>query len=72
MMNQSREKMPFDQTEKVTLKVGGTAMLIEGQGDANGQNVHNALAIVRMGDETGKYDFHSYLQSNQQGAYKAE
>ncbi|WP_439488963.1 hypothetical protein [Algoriphagus sp.] len=72
MMNQSREKMPFDQTEKVTLKVGGTAILIEGQGEANGQNVHNALAIIRMGDEIGKYDFHSYLQSNQHGTYKSE
>ncbi|MCE7055045.1 hypothetical protein LZF95_10200 [Algoriphagus sp. AGSA1] len=72
MMNQSREKMSFDQTEKVTLKLGGTALLIEGQGEANGQNVHNALAIVKMGKENGKYDFHSYLQSNQHGTYESE
>ncbi|MEB2786044.1 hypothetical protein [Algoriphagus persicinus] len=72
MMNQSREKMTFEHTEKVSLKLNGTALLIEGQGLSEGRIVHNALAIVTMASSGGKYNFNSFLQSNQQGKFKAE
>lgn len=72
MMNQSGQKMTFDQTEKVSLKLNDTALLIEGQGTSNGKIIHNALAIVTMEDSKGNYKFNSFLQSNQQGTYKAE
>lgn len=72
MMNQSGEKMDFEQTEKVSFKLDGTALLIEGQGTSNGKNVHNAMAIVTMAEGSGKFEFHSFLQSNQHGTFKAE
>ncbi len=72
MMNQSREKMVFDQTESVNLKLNGTALLIEGKGSSEGKVVHNALAIITMAEGIAKYDFNSFLQSNQHGTFKAE
>ncbi|UZD21512.1 hypothetical protein PBT90_18520 [Algoriphagus halophytocola] len=72
MMNQSREKMEFEQTEIVSFKLDGTALLIEGQGTSNGKTVHNAMAIVTMAEGSGKFEFHSFLQSNQHGTYQAE
>ncbi|WP_192347069.1 hypothetical protein [Algoriphagus sp. Y33] len=72
MMNQSGQKLTFEQTEKVSLKLNDTALLIEGQGTSDGNIVHNALAIVTMAEGNGQYKFNSFLQSNQQGTYKAE
>lgn len=72
MMNQSREKMTFDQTESVQLKLNGTGLLIEGVGRSEEEIVHNALAIVTMDEGENIFKFTSFLQSNQQGSYKAE
>ncbi|MEB2774866.1 hypothetical protein SYJ56_06080 [Algoriphagus sp. D3-2-R+10] len=72
MMNQSREKMTFEQTEKVSFKINDTALLIEGQGVSDGKIIHSALAVLTMVDSSGKYKFTSFLQSNQQGTFKAE
>ncbi|MBN3581507.1 hypothetical protein JYB64_03850 [Algoriphagus aestuarii] len=72
MVNQNREKMTFEQKETVQLKINGTALLIEGEGTSEGEMIHNALAIITMSEGSGEYQFDSFLQSNQQGSFKAE
>ncbi|MEN2280765.1 hypothetical protein AAGF08_01415 [Algoriphagus sp. SE2] len=72
MLNQSREKMNFEQNETVQLKINGTGILIEGIGTSEGQIVHNALAVITMAEGNGAYNFDSFLQSNQHGTFKAE
>ncbi len=72
MLNQSREKMTFEQKETVQMKINGTGLLIEGVGTSGGEIIHNALAIITKADGEGKYKFDSFLQSNQHGTFMAE
>lgn len=72
MMSQTGERAAFNQTEKVRMKLDGTALLIEGKGVSNGVVIHNALAVLSYDRENGNYDFNSFLQNGRKGLYEAE
>ena len=65
-------KHEFKQTEKVSFKLDNTALLIEGMGKSEGEVIHNALAIITYNQESGHYNFNSWLSSGLSGQYKAE
>jgi hypothetical protein len=65
-------KHTFDQTEKVQFKLDHTVMLIEGNGMAEGKNIHNALAVISWNKESNNYNFQSWLATGQSGKFKAE
>ncbi len=65
-------KYAFDQTEKVQFKLDHTLMIIEGNGTAEGRNIHNALAVISWNKEGGNYNFQSWLATGQGGKFKAE
>ena len=65
-------KHNFDQTENVQFKINSTAILIEGKGFSNGQVIHNAMAVVTSDEDSGQYEFQSYLQNGMKGSFKAE
>lgn len=64
--------------EKVTKKVGGHALLVEGLGtiDVPGQDeprvVHDAMGVVWIDQETGKLQFESWLANGMHGVHEAE
>nr|WP_294948629.1 hypothetical protein [uncultured Mucilaginibacter sp.] len=64
-------KSTFDQTEKVQFKLDSTAVQIDGLGKADGQIIHNALAIITS-NKPGGYNFRSYLATGREGQFKAE
>jgi hypothetical protein len=55
-------RQTFSQTERIQLKHDGTLLLIEGHGKstANGQTVHDALAVVTFDPASGQYKFRSF------------
>ncbi len=65
-------KHTFEQTERVQYKLDSTAILIEGKGTANGQVIHNAMAVITSNDTPGEYEFQSFLQNGMKGNFKAE
>ena len=72
MMMQDGKKHFFDQTEKVQFKLDETALLIEGNGTAEGRNIHNAMAIVNWNKAANVYSFRSWLASGLGGEFKGE
>lgn len=72
MMGQDGSRHSFEQTENVGLKLDGTALLIEGQGRAEGRVVHNALAIITFNSNDSNYSFFSYLANGRKGDFKGE
>lgn len=72
MMGADRQRHEFTQTENIQFKLDSTAILIEGQGKAQDQIIHNAMAIITFGGEKDHYSFQSYLQNGRKGAFKAE
>ncbi len=72
MMGPDRKKHEFVQTENISYKLDGTALLIEGRGVNNGLVIHDALAIINYDKEKGHYNFRSYLRNGRSGDYKAE
>lgn len=72
MMMADGKKHEFDQTEKVQLKLEGTALLIEGKGKAGGTVIHDAMAVVIYDRQKQHYSFRSYLSSGRSGEYNAE
>lgn len=71
-MDQAGTRRDFSQTEKVQFKLDSTALLIEGQGHAENELIHNAMAVVTFDHETGKYEFQSFLQNGKKGNFNAE
>ena len=52
----------FNQTEDVQSKLDGLVLVVEGNGSLeNGENVHNAFAMITYDEETKKYSFNSHL-----------
>lgn len=72
MMAQDQKRYTFTQEENIQVKLGGTALLIEGLGTSEGKVIHNALAIVTDSEGEGKFEFTSFLQNGRKGTYKAE
>lgn len=72
MMGQDGQKNPFSQTEDISFKLDGTALLIEGKGMDGDQTIHNALAIVTYNKKDKNYSFQSYLANGMAGKFKAE
>ncbi len=64
-------KHTFEQTENIQFKVDGTTLLIEGIGKANGEIIHNALAIISYNKEKEHYNFYSYMANGMSGDFKA-
>ncbi len=71
-MGRNGERNMFDQTEKINLKLDGTAILIEGMGKSNGKTIHDALAIISYNKTDSSYNFRSYLSNGLSGDFKAE
>ena len=65
-------KSEFVQTEKIEFKLDSTAILIEGQGKANGKIIHDALAILSYNKTDDNYSFRSFLPSGKNAEFKAE
>lgn len=72
MITQDQKRYTFEQEENIQIKLGGTAILIEGRGTSEGKVIHNALAIITDSEGDGKYDFTSFLQNGRKGTFKAE
>lgn len=72
MIAQDQKRYTFEQEENIQIKLGGTALLIEGRGTSEGNVIHNALAIITDSEGDGKYDFTSFLQNGRKGTFKAE
>ncbi len=70
MMGSDGQKHHFDQTEAVSFKLDSTAILIEGNGEADGRSIHNALAVVSFNKESKDYKFTSWLSSGRGGQFK--
>ncbi|WP_373396138.1 hypothetical protein V8V91_15995 [Algoriphagus halophilus] len=51
MMGADRQRHEFTQTENIQFKLDSTAILIEGQGKAQDQIIHNAMAIITFGEK---------------------
>ena len=47
MMGEDRTKMTFEQEERVQFQLSGTVLQIEGIGQAEGEIVHHALAMIQ-------------------------
>jgi len=59
-MNEAGRRIAFDLEERVALKAGGTALLLEGKGvrnddDGRRQVVHDGLSIVDFDPKSGKH-----------------
>jgi hypothetical protein len=72
MFGADRAKHEFEQTEKIRLKLDGTALLIEGRGTSNGKSIHDALAIIRYNHQEKNFSFTSFLSTGMGGSFKAE
>ena len=72
MMGQDQKRSAFEQEETIQFKLSGTILQVEGLGTADGKVVHHALAVISPGEEEGKFDFTSFLQSGEKGTYPAE
>ncbi len=72
MIAQDQKRFTFEQEENIQIKLGGTAILIEGRGTSEGKVIHNALAIITDADGEGKYDFTSFLQNGRKGTFNVE
>lgn len=72
MMGQDGQKNPFSQTEDISFKLDGTALLIEGKGTDGDRTIHDALAIVTYNKKDKNYSFQSYLANGMAGKFKAE
>lgn len=72
MKGSDGQRHGFDQTEDIRFRLSGTVLLIEGRGEADGQVIHDALAIITYNKETGNYKFQSWLPSGLSGTFKAE
>jgi hypothetical protein len=72
MMGRDGQRHEFRQTEDLRFKLEGTALLIEGHGESNGETVHKALAIVRWNKEKEEYTFSSFLPDGRGGDFRAE
>ncbi len=71
-MGRDGQKHHFDQTEKVSFKLDSTAILIEGLGKADGNIIHDALAVVSSKKDVENYIFKSWLSNGRGGEFKAE
>lgn len=60
-MDENRRRTNFTQKEEISEELGGTALLIKGQGYAEGKKVHDALAIVRYDENTDQLSLFSLL-----------
>jgi hypothetical protein len=72
MVAQDQKRYNFEQEENIQIKLGGTAVLIEGRGTSEGIVIHNALAIITDDEGDGQYEFTSFLQNGRKGTFKAE
>lgn len=72
MMRQDGKKHPFTQTEKISFKLDGTALLVEGLGKEGEKIIHNALAVITYDKTKGHYNFNSRLANGMGGNFKAE
>lgn len=72
MIAQDQKRYNFEQEENIEIKLGGTAILIEGLGTSEGIVIHNALAIIADAEGDGQYEFTSFLQNGRKGTFKAE
>ncbi|HSF54997.1 MAG TPA: hypothetical protein VLA71_14680 [Algoriphagus sp.] len=72
MIAQDQKRYTFEQEENIQVKLGGTALLIEGLGTSDGKVIHNALAVITDAEGEGKFDFTSFLQNGRKGTFKAE
>ena len=72
MMTQNGKKEAFTQTEDISYQLDGTLLLILGHGKAEGETIHNALALVSYNKEKQQLVFRSYLANGTQGEYLAE
>lgn len=72
IIDQEGIKREFSQTENIQYKINGTALLIEGEGKAQGKIIHSAMAIVTYNKEKGSYDFRSYLFTGRSTLFTGE
>jgi hypothetical protein len=72
MFGPDRVKREFNQTEKIQLKLDGTALLIEGHGTSGGKSIHDAMAIIRYNHQEKNFSFTSFLSTGMGGNFKAE
>lgn len=60
-MDESRRRLDFTQREEISSELGGTAILIKGQGFAEKRKVHDALGIVKYDKVADQYSMYSLL-----------
>jgi hypothetical protein len=61
---QDRKMSTFSQTESLQFDLGGTVLIIRGQGkDAQGNIAHNAFAVISYNAQTKAYQMHSWLEN---------
>jgi hypothetical protein len=61
---QDRKMQTFSQTESLQYDLGGTVLIIRGQGrDANGNLAHNAFAVISYNAQTKAYQMNSWLEN---------
>tara|TARA_B100000965_G_C19583846_1_gene754786 strand:- start:1531 stop:2055 length:525 start_codon:yes stop_codon:yes gene_type:complete len=65
----SRQKETFTQKEVISYQLDSTALLIHGKGYANGQIIHDALAIITA-DTANTYSMSSFLGDGKRGVYQ--
>lgn len=64
-------KENFSGTETVQRKVGGLALLVEGNfKDKDGAVIHETLAVLSPNSKTKNYDFRTYLASGLSGEHE--
>jgi hypothetical protein len=65
IMNRNGQQQKFQIDERITMKLGGSILTVEGvgkdTGGANAKIVHHAYGVLNYDSPTGKYNFRSYL-----------
>ena len=72
-MLRGSERIQTDMVESVERKLGGTVLLVQGQGTVAEpgarRTVHDALAVISFDPRSGSYAMRSYIGSGQSGDF---